>query len=134
MRGSDGMGFFVILKKAVSWDLDIDEASWFFGPGRGQSSYGLGGAPHVVGSDGTVRIAKIVCLSLLVLKTWIKKGNKSFVSEPRESSLFRVFRIPMSMNILWTVWKFLCIHIFYVLIYGYVTIIPLSRILLQTWM
>ena len=28
-----------------------------------------GGAPHVVGSDGTVSIAKIVSLSLLVLKT-----------------------------------------------------------------
>ena len=27
--------------KAVSWDLDLDEASWFFGPEWGQSSYGL---------------------------------------------------------------------------------------------
>ena len=35
-----GRGFWVIFekKKAVSWDLNLDETSWFFGPGRGQSS------------------------------------------------------------------------------------------------
>ena len=48
----------------MSWDLDFDEASWFFGPGRDQSTYGLGGALHIVGSDGTVIIVEIVCLSL----------------------------------------------------------------------
>ena len=29
MPGSDGMGFLGILKKAVSWDLNLNEVSWF---------------------------------------------------------------------------------------------------------
>ena len=43
------------------------------------------------------------CVSLSSCrKSKLKEGNKSFVPEPRESSVFRVFRIPMRMNILWT--------------------------------
>ena len=33
--GWDSLWFWI---KAVSWDLNLDEANWFFGPGRGQSS------------------------------------------------------------------------------------------------
>ena len=33
-----GWGFWVIFE-AVSWDIKLDEASWFFGPGRGQASW-----------------------------------------------------------------------------------------------
>ena len=29
MLGSDGLEFLGILKKAVSWDLNLDGASWF---------------------------------------------------------------------------------------------------------
>ena len=59
-----------------------------FEPRRDQ--LGLGGAPRVVGSDGTVRIVKIVCLSLSSCrKPKSQEGNKSFVPEPRESSVFR---------------------------------------------
>ena len=39
MPGNDGLGFLVILKKAVSWNLDLDEASWFFGSRRSHFSY-----------------------------------------------------------------------------------------------
>ena len=81
----------VFLKKTVSWDLRLNEASWNSNLGEaspvvcwgmstllwGQwveiwtymSPVGQGGAPHVVGSDGTVSIVKIMYLSLLVLKT-----------------------------------------------------------------
>ena len=33
-------------------------------------------------------------------KSKLKEDNKSFVPEPRELSVFRVFRIPMRMNIM----------------------------------
>ena len=49
------------------------------------------GCPRVVWSDGTVRIVEIVSLSPRVEKPKSQEGNKSFVSEPRESSVFRVF-------------------------------------------
>ena len=58
-----------------------------------------------VGSDETVSIVKIVSLSPRVKYLKLKEGNKSFVPEPRKSSAFRVFRIPMRINILWTYYE-----------------------------
>ena len=61
-------------KKAVSWDLTLDEASW--DPTLGEASgdiLTLGQAVQLgswLKDDvGTVSIVKIVCLSLLVSKT-----------------------------------------------------------------
>ena len=92
MSGSDVLGILVIKKKAVSWDLTLDETSWDSDLGEaspvmdyGMAAHllgqwveiqlwawpvqlGLRDAPRVVGSDGTVSIVKIVCLSLLVSK------------------------------------------------------------------
>ena len=52
---------------------------------------GLRCAPRVVASDGTVIIVEIVSLSPRVEKPKSQEGNKSFVPEQRESSVFRVF-------------------------------------------
>ena len=54
-----------------------------------------------VGSDETVSIVKIVSLSPCVKKPKLKEGNKSFVPEVRESSVFRVC------------FGFLCVWTFY---------------------
>ena len=83
--------------------MNVDEASWYFGPGRDQSSGVYEIVPLVVGSDGTVSMVKIVCVSLSprVEKPKSQEGNKSFVPEQRKSSVFRGFRgIPMYLNIL----------------------------------
>ena len=58
-----------------------------FGPGRVQ--LGLRDVLRMVGSDGTVSIVKIVSLSPRVEKRKSQEGNKSFVPEPKESSVFR---------------------------------------------
>ena len=58
-----------------------------------------------------------MCVSLSSCrKLKLKGGNKSFVPVPSESSVFRVFWIPMRMNILWTY-----VHFTYSY-HGYVTI------------
>ena len=102
-------------KKAVSWDLDLGEASWFFRTWQGQGSLWtvgcmrVGWVSELRADDGrTVSIEKIVSLSPRVEKPKLKKGDKSFVPEPRELSVFRVFQIPMPMNIM----NVLYIHIF----------------------
>ena len=53
---------FGIWKKGVSWDLDLDEASWFFGARLGQTSCLRQGAARG-GSDGKVSIERN-CVSL----------------------------------------------------------------------
>ena len=106
MPGSYGLGFLVILNKSRELRFGLRLSELIFGPGWGQSSYSLVGALRVVGSDGTVSIVRIVSLSPRVEKPKLKEGNKSFVPEPRESSVFRVFRIPMRIKILWTLRKF----------------------------
>ena len=147
MPGSDGLGFLVILKKTGGWDLDLDEASWFFWPGRGQWVYGLRGA-HARWLSQWVESwwwtnsqhRKIVCLSLSprVEKSKLKEGNKSFLPEPRDPSVFRVFRIPIRV---WTFYEHyegfytsvylysrvmsisLEIYLIYIYIYIYITVI-----------
>ena len=85
MPGSDGLWIWGdFWKNAVSWDLKLDEASWFLDLGEGS----LQDAPRVVGSYGAVSILKIVSLSSC-WKPKSQEGNKSFVPEPRESSVFR---------------------------------------------
>ena len=120
MPGSDGPGFLVMLNKSSELRFELRRSELSFGPGRGQSSL------------WTVRFARALVglvsweltmdeQSARVEKPKLKEGNKSFVPEPRESSVFRVFQIPRRMNILWTLWTFLLIRIFHVLIYDYVT-------------
>ena len=99
--------------KAGSWDLDLDEAGWFLGPVRGQTVYGLRGArthwlsQWVESWRWTNSQHSKNCVSLSSCrKPKLKEGNKSFVPVPKESSVFRVFRIPMRMNFLWTLWTF----------------------------
>ena len=77
-------------KKAVSWDLRLDEASWFSGLGEARpGQLGLRDAPRVVGSDGTVSIVEIVSLSPRVENLKIKKVIKVSYLNYRESSVFR---------------------------------------------
>ena len=80
MLGSDGLGFLGILKKAVSWDLDLDESSCL-----------LRGARALVESwRWTNSQHSRNCVSLSSCrKPKSQEGNKSFVPEPRESSVFR---------------------------------------------
>ena len=89
-------------KKAVSWHSDLGESSWVYEMCRafvGQLveiwgwtkrvdfwtwtrpvQFGLRDALHVVGSDGTVSVVKIVSLSSC-RKPKSQEGNKSFVPE-----------------------------------------------------
>ena len=72
-----GWEFWRFLKKAINWDLTMAEASWDLSLGEASWFLSLGDASPVgaygmrrafVGSEGTVSIVKIVCLSLLVSK------------------------------------------------------------------
>ena len=106
--------FWWLLKKAVSWDLSLDEASWFLNLGEASPVCGRRDERTFVGSVSwdsdfgpriqlgswlkndveTVSIVKIVSLSPRVgkLKVKKKKVNKRFVPEQRKSLVFRVFR------------------------------------------
>ena len=84
--------FWWFLKKAVSWDLTLDKASWFLSLGKASPVGAYRMRRTFVGSDGMVSIVKIVCLSLSSCrKTKLKKSNVSYLNY-RESSVFRVFR------------------------------------------
>ena len=100
MPWSDGLGFLVILNKSNELRFELGRSELIFGPGWSKSNYSLGGAPRVVGSHGTVSIVKIESLCSC-WKPKSQEGNKSFVPEPRESSVFRVF------------FGFLCVWRFY---------------------
>ena len=115
-----GWGFLVIFeKKAVSWDLNLDESSWDCGvrarllgqlaeiwdwtkrfgvriwakpvqlPAAGCTRIGWVSELRA-DAERTVSIVKIVCHSLSSCrKPKSQEDNKSFVPEPRESSVFR---------------------------------------------
>ena len=86
MPGSDGLGFLGILKKS---------SELWFGPRRVQLFAAgcacVGWVSELRADAGrTVSIVKIVSLSLSSCwKPKSQEGNKSFVPEPRESSVFR---------------------------------------------
>ena len=120
--GWDSLWFWI---KTVSWDSELDEASWFFGPGRGQWVCGLRGAlarwlsQWVKGWRWTnSQYRKIVSLSPhdenLNLKKVIKVSYQ--YQESRQCFVFFGFLC------VWTLWTFLHIRIFHALIYGYVTL------------
>ena len=97
--GSDGLRILEFEKKTVSWDSSLEEESWFSGACRDQTSSLRRGAAR-----GGIRWKKQhkmkLCLSLLVSKNLkLKKVNKSFVPEPKESrQVFRVFRIRICLR------------------------------------
>ena len=125
MPGSDGLGFLLILNKSSELRFELRRSELIFRTwARSVQLFAAGCARAFVGSDETVSIVKIVCLSLSssqIPKS--QEGNKSFVPELRESSVFRVFLIPMRINILWTLWMF------YTSIYLYICIMSM----LHTW-
>ena len=106
----EAMGWgFSNLKKTVSWDLDLNKASWFFGPGWGWSSYELRDAHACWLSQWdeswwctNSQHGKKLCLSLFMSKNLkLKKVIKSFEPELKESrQVFHVIQIPMRMNIM----------------------------------
>ena len=109
-----GWGFGVIfLKKAVRWDLNLDEVSWFLD---------LGEASPVTDSWmpaccwvwwNSQHSKNCVSLSLRVEKLKSQEGNKSFVPElPRVISVSSVS-------------GFLCICTFHVSVYLYIRILVL---------
>ena len=109
MPGSDGLGFLGILKKAVSWDLNLNGASWFSELGEARP---LGVSELRADAGRTVSIVKIVCvcvclslslslslsfsLSLYVENLKVKKVIK--VSYLNQESR-QCFGIPMPMNV-----------------------------------
>ena len=72
-------GFRVIFEKKQELRSEAGRSELRSEPRRVQ--LGLGGAPRVVGSDGTVSIVKIMLLSPRVEKPKSQEGNKSFVPE-----------------------------------------------------
>ena len=103
-----GWGFWDLKKKTVCWVLGWDGASWFseLAEGRPVRVYGM----HARWLSQWVESwrctnsqhSKKLCLSLLMSENLkLKKVNKSFVPEPRKSSIVsRVF------GFLWTLWTF----------------------------
>ena len=118
--GSEELGILVIFeKKAVSWDLTLDEASW--DSDLGVSSCDLRYAPRFClgqwveilildrgfswGVDWRAMYeqsaeVKIVFLSPRVEKTKIQKKLNVWYQNYRESSVFRVFRDSYAYDIL----------------------------------
>ena len=63
MPGSDGLEIFGVLKKTVSWDWTLVEASGDLNLGEASPLGDYAMRRAFVGSDGTVIIVKIVSLS-----------------------------------------------------------------------
>ena len=91
----EAMGWgFGNLKKTVSWNLSLDEASRFSELAEARPVV-CGAVSHVVGSDGKVRIERnCVSLSVLMSKNLkLKKVNKSFVLEQKKKRAVSVSRV-----------------------------------------
>ena len=89
MPRSDGLRIWGdFWKKAVSWDSNLEEASGFLSWVR-PVELGLQDVPHMVGSDGTVSIVKIVSLSPRVENLKVKKVIKVSYLNYQGSSVFR---------------------------------------------
>ena len=106
--GSDGLGFLVILNKSSELRFELRRSKLIFRTWAKPMQFVDCGVRSRVGwvselraDDGrTVSIEKLCLYISSCRKPKLKEGNKSFVSEPKESSVFPVFRIPMRMNIL----------------------------------
>ena len=108
--------------KTVSWDLDLDEASWFSELAKARSVWVDELPAHWLSQwvqswqCTNSQHSKKLCVSLSLLMSEnlkLKKVNKSFVPETKESrQVFRVFSDSYTskniMNILWT-----CVHFTY---------------------
>ena len=99
MPGSDWLGFIVILNKSSELRFGLRRSKLIFQTWARPVQFvdcgvrtRVGWISELCADDGrTVSIDKL-CLSLfLCRKPKLKEGNKSFVPEPRESSVFRVF-------------------------------------------
>ena len=64
----------------VSWDLTLDEASYFRASAR-PGQLGLRDAPHMVGSNGIVSMVKIVSLSARVENLKVKRKKVSYLNK-----------------------------------------------------
>ena len=100
MAGSDGLGLLVILNKSseLIFELRLSELIFWTWARPDQlvdcrMRVRVGWVSELKADDRrTVSIEKL-CVSLSSCrKPKLKEGNKSFVSEPRESPVFRVFR------------------------------------------
>ena len=101
MPGSDGLWILGdFLKKAVSCDLNLDEASWFLDLGEASPVGSTRCAARGRVRWNSQHSKKCVSLSSC-WKPKSQEGNKSFVPELKKVvSVSSVFRIPMHMNIL----------------------------------
>ena len=114
MPASDGLGFLVILNKSSELRFEAGRSELIFRTWTRPVQFVDCGVPTRVGWVSELRadIGRTVSIERLCLslsscrKPKLKEGNKSFVPEPRRSSVFCVFRIPMRMNIIWTLWTF----------------------------
>ena len=118
-----GWGFSGIFEKSSYLRFEAGRSRLIFWTWVRPVHLGLWDAPRVMGSDGTVSIVEIVSLSPCVEKPKSQEGNKSFVPEPRDSSVFRVFfGLSMHVNVL-RIRKFSrSVHFTYSY-HGYITII-----------
>ena len=91
----------------MSWELDLDGACWDSSLSETSPVVCCGVRAHVCWVKWNSQYSKN-CVSLSSCqKSKLKEGNKSFVAEPRESSVFRVyFGIPMRMNIMNILWTY----------------------------
>ena len=118
-----GWGFWVVFEKKQLLEIRTWAKRVDFESGRGQVSWVY--VMHIVGSDGTVSIVKIVSLSPRVGKPKSQEGNKSFVPELKK--VVSVSRIAGFLCI-WTVVRIRTFHAsvyLYILrnhAYGYITI------------
>ena len=88
-------------KKTVSWDLNSERVSWDSSLEEGSQFLVLPRRDQLESTKCAVRLLKKLCLSLLMSKNLkLKKVNKSFIPEPKESR--QVFRVFFGFFCLWT--------------------------------
>ena len=102
MPGSDGLGFLVILNKSSELRFGLEQSELIFWTWARPAQLWSRECAMRCWVRWNSQHSKKLCLSLsLCRKFKLKEGNKSFVPESRESSVFRVF------------FRFLCVWTFY---------------------
>ena len=135
MPRSDGLRI-LEFEKNSGLRFGLGRSKSIFGARRGETSWGLRNVPRVCWVSESraddVRTVSIVrnCVSLSPLMSEnfkLKKVNKNFVPEPKESrqSVSSVSWIPMPNERFRTFYIFVCICTFHILISGYVTLIQI---------
>ena len=121
-------------KKAVSWDLKLDEAGWFLSPGESSPVGSIRCAARGGVRWNSHHSKNCVSLSSC-WKPESQEGNKSFEPELSRSSVFRVF---FGFLCIWTFHISVCftyLNILYnhIWLYYRTTLLPLLLVQLWPW-